>query len=189
MSIDITAAGVSMDEVAKDEDPGYRPNGEPTVRVTKNVVERDGELYMKDPSKGGSVSIEPSKEGNTGVNTGAPIPQAHGGAIHAPGNPGNKGGPGRPPSEIRLACREHGYRQIANLGKLVDKLESGDIEMSVTEQTRLSEALNKYGVGSTIAYTLDSEETLKLTIETVERLYPGVISATKVIDSVMEQLK
>ena len=154
MGIDITGAGVSMDEVAKDEDSSYRPDGE------AEAAAKHGQNHT-----------------------------------HVPGYPNlrmggtNRGGTGRPPSEIRQVCREYGYKQIANLGKLVDKLESGDIEMSVTEQTRLSEALNKYGVGSTIAYTLDSEETLKLTIEVVERLYPGVISATKVIDSVMEQLK
>ena len=122
MSIDITAAGVSMDEVAEDEDPSYRPDGEPERTV------------------------------KTGANIGLLVPQAHGGAL-SPGNPGNKGGTGRPPSEIRQVCREYGYKQIANLGKLVDQLESGEPEMSVTEQTRLSEALNKYGVGSTIAYT------------------------------------
>lgn len=40
----------------------------------------------------------------TGVSTAIPkIPQPHGGALNAGGTPGNKGGTGRPPSEVRKA--------------------------------------------------------------------------------------
>lgn len=34
------------------------------------------------------------------------IPQPHGGALNAGGTPGNKGGTGRPPSEVRRAFLE-----------------------------------------------------------------------------------
>ena len=146
-----------MQDVAKDIDSDYRPDG------------------------------EPKKPTNTGTNTGAPIPQAHGGAIHAPGNPGNKGGPGRPPSEIRSACREHGYTQIENLGRLAEDLKAGKIEMSVTEQTRLSEALNKYGVGTSIAYTLDEEEAVNHCVAVAQEQFG--VDPVKFAHAIIEALK
>ena len=156
MSIDITAAGVSMDEVAKDEDSSYRPDGEPEAAANK-VVNK--------------------------------VAAPNGGQWNAGGTPGNKGGTGRPPSEIRQVCREKGYDAIQVLAGMLEAHESKETLLSPTEAIRLADVLSKYGVGSTIQYTMGSPETLKLVIETVERLYPGVISATKVVDSVMEQLK
>ena len=79
-----------------------------------------------DPATG--TAPEPDEPGNhgvkhgEGVETGELRPQPHGGALRNGGT--NKGGSGRPPSEIRSACREHGYTQIANLGKLADYLKS-----------------------------------------------------------------
>ena len=158
MSIDITASGVSMDEVAKDEDPGYRPDR------------------------------EPSKPVNSGTNSEYPN-------LLAGGVPGNKGGSGRPPSEARAKNRELHHDAADELAVMLSDHKKAKQDpatydrLSVGEVKNIHESSGRYGLGSTISYSLDEREVLKLCIETVERLYPGLISATKVIDSVMEQLK
>jgi hypothetical protein len=57
------------------------------------------------------------------------------------GNPGNNGGTGRPPNELRLAARE-------GFGKFIKKLnEMEDREMGVLEVARALDVCGKYGLG------------------------------------------
>ena len=46
------------------------------------------------------------KSKNNGVNNGEMVAQEHGGALNPGGTPGNKGGTGRPPNELRGTLRE-----------------------------------------------------------------------------------
>lgn len=62
------------------------------------------------------------------------------------GNPGNKGGPGRPKSEIRRACAEAFYDRIPMLAKIADAEEEG--ATTKTDRLKAIDLLGKYGVGN-----------------------------------------
>lgn len=100
------------------------------------------------------------------------MPQPHGGAIKARGNPGNKGGPGRPPNELRERMRELGWVALeevlarvqasrrtvpprAHLQKmtkdeLIELLEGIRewIEISPNELRQILDTAAKYGIGT-----------------------------------------
>jgi hypothetical protein len=50
----------------------------------------------------------------------AKIPQPHGGALNAGGTPGNRGGRGHPPSELRALAREAFARQFPRLEAIAE---------------------------------------------------------------------
>lgn len=92
------------------------------------------------------------------------VVQAHGGAIKQGGNPGNKGGPGRPPHALRDTYRAllstHGQQHLETVfGKATPvrftcvkcghEHKSGfELHQLLGERTRLFEILNRYGVGT-----------------------------------------
>lgn len=59
-----------------------------------------------------------------------------------------KGGPGRPPSEIRAAMREALGRRLHILGEIAD-----DPKVTPTERMKALDLLGKYGMGTTITET------------------------------------
>lgn len=92
------------------------------------------------------------------------VPQRHGGAI-SPGNPGNRGGSGRPPSVVRERARSAFYDRIPALEKLADNDRAED-----RDRIRAIDTLGKYGLHTG---RLDIEEVrtrLARTIAKVEEL-------------------
>lgn len=92
-------------------------------------------------SRGVSPKQRPKK--NTGENSGGPVAlveQPHGGAIKSRGNPGNRGGPGRPRDEVKrllqAAAREGVERSLPRIaeiasGKCVQRVRSASGEVEV----------------------------------------------------------
>jgi hypothetical protein len=68
------------------------------------------------------------------------IPQTHGGALLPGGVKGHKGGPGRPPAEIRARCADSFYD---NMGKAERILRSK--KASNMEKLKALDLLGKYG--------------------------------------------
>jgi len=75
-------------------------------------------------------------------------PQKHGGALQV-GNPGNKGGPGRPPSELRQILRMGFSDAIPELARIAKE--------GITERDRISaiDKLAKYGLGEEKGWSHD----------------------------------
>lgn len=96
---------------------------------------------------------------NSGAESGPVLrEQPHGGALLSGGVPGNKGGNGRPPNEIRALARDLGYRSMKIIEKEVERLEKLVAEgkpLPINLVLQISDQANKYGLG-----------------ERVENLYP-----------------
>ena len=73
--------------------------------------------------------------------TGEMIPQKHGGALRYGGT--NRGGPGRPPNEIRNKMRVLGYRMLEEYEKQYDKG-----ALTEDQKEALFERCMKYGLGT-----------------------------------------
>jgi hypothetical protein len=58
------------------------------------------------------------------------VPQPHGGALHAGGVPGNRGGVGRPPSEVRRMARE----MFAARLPVLDQIAEGRVVLPIQER-------------------------------------------------------
>lgn len=97
----------------------------------------------------------PRKPKNSGENTGTPtkpkqIPQPHGGALNSGGVPGNKGGTGRPPNEVRALAREGGWTGLQLIKARLDQLEklhAEGKELPWSQVNQLSDLMLKYGLG------------------------------------------
>ena len=66
--------------------------------------------------------------------------QDHGGALLSGGVPGNRGGTGRPKSEVRLRCRGSFDQRIPIIEAIIDSGES-----SSADKLRAMDLLGKYG--------------------------------------------
>lgn len=110
------------------------------------------------------------------------IPQPHGGALLPGGKPGNKGGTGRPPNELRQRMRELGYvaleetlrrvqvaskevpprEQLRQMRKaeLIDLLEEirGWIEIEPQALRQILDTAMKYGIGTKHVHTGDDDD-------------------------------
>lgn len=80
------------------------------------------------------------------------IPQKHGGALLSGGKPGNKGGPGRPPSGLREACREIFEGSLENLktiaqGTAKRPFMGDEVPPLFSEQIKAIDTAGKYGLG------------------------------------------
>lgn len=71
------------------------------------------------------------------------VPQPHGGALLTGGVPGNKGGTGRPTSEIRAAFAESLHTRRKVLEDIADSAESKD-----RDRIAAVDIIGKYGIGS-----------------------------------------
>jgi hypothetical protein len=113
-------------------------------------------------------AASPREKPKTPVVTPTLVPQSHGGAIRQGGNPGNKGGPGRPPSAIRAALRQSFEERVKVLesiadGEVVFKLRSDGekpsaadltkVIPSVADRLKAMDLLAKYGLGTTSTQT------------------------------------
>lgn len=87
--------------------------------------------------------------GNSGTVSGVTkIKQPHGGALNSGGKPGNKGGPGRPPSALRAKLREAAWRRIDVLRQIAD-----DPKATQNDRMKAVDLMLKYGVGTTVTET------------------------------------
>lgn len=109
----------------------------------------------------------------TAAKTAVPkIPQPHGGSLNTGGVPGNAGGTGRPPSEVRKAVLEGAAKAVP---KLIAHLKSKN--PSIVQGA--ADKLLKYGLGTQrdIKITEDDvRERLEKSIETIRRLAPSALA-------------
>lgn len=110
----------------------------------------------------------------------APVRESNGGLLRI-GNPGNVGGPGRPPSDIRAQLRGSFVERIDQLERIADG------GQGVYPQLRALDVMAKYGLGTTSEVTLDDVRgRLARTLDTIRAVLPAaqaerVISALKPI--------
>lgn len=71
------------------------------------------------------------------------VPQKNGGALYAGGVPGNKGGTGRPPNELRRLAREGVAKALPNIQRLA---ENADLSARDADAIAAFNALAKLGV-------------------------------------------
>lgn len=97
---------------------------------------------------------KPKRQRRTSEKKSAPqlIPRPDGkGALLSGGVPGNKGGTGRPPNEVRALARDLGYRSLGAIEKVLEKIEA-QLEEGKPVNTdlllRIAEHANKYGLGT-----------------------------------------
>lgn len=84
------------------------------------------------------------------------VPQPHGGALNSGGTPGNRGGTGRPPNEIRALAREIGYDAITILKGEVERLKAlaaTGKPIPVQLVLSINEQMLKYGLGEKHEHT------------------------------------
>jgi len=96
------------------------------------------------------------------------VQQPHGGALHVGGVPGNAGGTGRPPSEVRKAVLEGAAKAVP---KLIAHLES----KNPTIVQGAADKLLKYGLGTQREMTISTEdvrERLRSSIQLIRRVAP-----------------
>jgi len=101
----------------------------------------------------------------TEVPVGALIPQPHGGALRYGGT--NRGGTGRPPSEIRQRLRGSFADRIKILEEIADKAEANQ------DRIRALDILAKYGLGTTKELTVEHvQDKLKATLAVISDSLP-----------------
>ena len=102
---------------------------------------------------------------STEVPVGALIPQPHGGALRNGGT--NRGGTGRPPSEIRQRLRGSFADRIKILEEIADKAEANQ------DRIRALDILAKYGLGTTKELTVEHvQDKLKATLAVISDSLP-----------------
>jgi hypothetical protein len=103
----------------------------------------------------GGISLPAARqerEENTDEKTGSRVvPMPHGGAVRTGGNPGNKGGTGRPPNEIRARMREG----LSAALDLVDKMMEEPDQLSPAQKLQMVDLLARYGIGAKVDVTTD----------------------------------
>lgn len=70
------------------------------------------------------------------------VPQVHGGAVWSSGVPANRGGPGRPPSELRERLRGSLQHRVQVLEEIAD-----DPAALPSDRVRAIEVMLRYGLG------------------------------------------
>jgi hypothetical protein len=83
------------------------------------------------------------------------------------GNPGNVGGPGRPPSLIRQLAREKLHDRVPILADIADNASAADID-----RIRAISTLGVIGLGGHVSLA-DVRDRLKRTLETLHRELPA----------------
>lgn len=92
------------------------------------------------PRKGGRRKASANNGRDNGVKK---IPQAHGGCLNAGGTPGNAGGLGAPPSELRRILRLKFAERVAVLEEIV-----ADTKLRAGDRVKAIELLARYGLGT-----------------------------------------
>ena len=80
------------------------------------------------------------------------VPKHGRGALLTGGKPGNRGGPGRPPSAIRKKCQDSFEERVPILESIADNDEARD-----PDRIKAVEVLGKYGGVDKIALTLEEQ--------------------------------
>lgn len=93
------------------------------------------------------------------------IPGQHGGTLRRGGT--NRGGPGRPPSAIRAACREKFDKLIPKLNSIARAKKSKD-----ADKVRAIDVLGKYGMGQAVSIE-DVKACLRQTTEEIREFLPA----------------
>lgn len=73
------------------------------------------------------------------------VAQAHGGALRAGGTPGNRGGAGAPPSELRARLRGSASERVAIAEEIAD-----DPDATNSDRLRAIELLLKFGLSQEV---------------------------------------
>ena len=93
------------------------------------------------------------------------VPQKHGGALLAGGQPGNRGGLGRPPSALRERLRGSLEERVAVLEEIADDPDALD-----RDRIKAVDVLGKYGLGTVREVTVeDVKEKLRQTLELLKQ--------------------
>ena len=88
------------------------------------------------------------------------IRQSHGGALRTGGTPGNRGGAGAPPSELRARLRGSAAERIAIAEEIVDNPEE-----TTGDRLRALDLLLRYGFhGLALSEEQDGDRELRVTI-------------------------
>lgn len=104
----------------------------------------------------------------TGISTGIErVPQPHGGALNAGGTPGNIGGTGRPPSQVRAASRIAYYDRIPILEQIADDKNAANPERIAAIKT-----LGGFGLSGAISVD-DVRERLGATLAQIRAALPA----------------
>lgn len=93
------------------------------------------------------------------------MPGTRGGTLRR-GNPGNKGGRGRAPSEIRAACREKFDKLLPKLDRIARAKTSKD-----SDKVRAIDVLGKYGMDQSVSL-VDVKACLRQTTEEIREFLP-----------------
>ena len=95
---------------------------------------------------------------------------AHGrGALRTGGNPGNKGGTGRPPSKIRTKCRDAFEDRLPFLQGIVD-----DEDERTSDRIKAHDLLGKYGGVDKLTLTVDEQPEQEITPERIAGLWEQI---------------
>ena len=99
------------------------------------------------------------------MNTVERIPQKHGGALLAGGQPGNRGGLGKPPSALRERLRGSLEQRIEVLEEIADNPDALD-----RDRIKAVDILGKYGLGTLRELSVeDVRERLRATLELLKQ--------------------
>jgi hypothetical protein len=104
-------------------------------------------------------AAKPAKK-TTALSTGALRPQPHGGALRNGGT--NKGGTGRPPSEIRAMLRGSFSERVKILEQIADSADA-----SAADRIKAVDMLAKYGLGTQQEVVGDPEKPQELRVRFV----------------------
>ena len=92
------------------------------------------------------------------------VQQQHGGALRV-GNPGNRGGPGRPPSALRERLRGSLDERVAILEQIADNPDASD-----RDRIKAVDVMARYGLGTLRELSVeDVRERLRATLELLKQ--------------------
>lgn len=94
------------------------------------------------------------------------VPKHGRGALLTGGKPGNRGGPGRPPSAIRKRCQDSFEERIPILEGFVD-----DENEKTSDRIKAHEVLGKYGSVDKIALAVEEQPEKEMTPERIAVLW------------------
>lgn len=116
------------------------------------------------------------------------VPQSHGGALLSGGQPGNKGGPGRPPSKVRALAREEFFEAIPELAKIARGGGKRGKKEETADRLRAIDILGKYGLGQARGLDEEQFEGIVLQMASVVQARLNAALPRETADKVLEAL-
>lgn len=86
------------------------------------------------------------------------MPARNGGELNAGGTPGNKGGTGRPPNEVRALASRLGYKALERFEEQLDQ----NAEVTNTDLSRMADIGLKYGIGTKVELSLSNTALMEI---------------------------